>query len=536
MPALRPYLLLTALCLAIYLPGQRALPITDRDEARFMQATRQMLASDDWIVVRFQDQLRAKKPAGIYWLQAASVATFSKPSSNDAWPYRLPSLLAAVATVLITFAFADAVFNRGTAYIAAVTLATSLLMGVEAHLATTDAALAAFTAIAEACLGFMYVKARQNDLIPRWIWAPFWIALSATVLIKGPVAAMICAATIAALCIADRDVQWLRPLKPLWGAAICVAIVAPWLFAVDRATDGVFLFRAVHEDLLPKLAGGHEGHGAPPGYYVLMVAFSMWPASFVLWPSVARALRIRTEPALRFVLAWALPAWLIFELIPTKLPHYTLPLHPAIAILIASAIASPLANSSHTWMSKGWMLFCSLASMIIAATALWLAVKFGPGLSIAALVVSVAAITSIVCAWWPVRTSRDLQLTAGAAAGAIAQTVLIAAVLPSLSRIWISERVAQSVGQLDDELVAVAGYYEPSLVFLMNGRTQAVDGATAAKQIASTQVKIAIVEERQLPTFLKALSPRVAIERDVVDGFNYSQGKRVRLHIFEAQR
>ncbi len=157
-------------------------------------------------------------------------------------------------------------------------------------------------------------------------------------------------------------------------------------------------------------------------------------------------------------------------------------------------------------------------------------------LAIAAVVVSVAAITSIVCAWWPARTSRGLRLTAGAAAGAIAQTVLIAAVLPSLSRIWISERVAQSVGQLDEERVVVAGYYELSLVFLMNGRTQAADGAAAAKQIASTQVKIAVVEERQLPTFLKALSPHVAVERDVVDGFNYSQGKRVRLHIFEAQR
>src|SRR3954453_18527326 len=108
-----------------------------------MQATRQMLESHDWIVVHFQDQLRAKKPAGIYWLQSAAVATLSDPASNRAWPYRSPSLIAAISVVLITFAFAQALFDRRIAFIAALALASSLLLGVEAHLATTDAMLCA---------------------------------------------------------------------------------------------------------------------------------------------------------------------------------------------------------------------------------------------------------------------------------------------------------------------------------------------------------------------------------------------------------
>ncbi|HEX4193944.1 MAG TPA: glycosyl transferase, partial [Stellaceae bacterium] len=73
----RPYALLTLLCLGLYLPGLVHLPVTDRDEARFVQASRQMLETHDLIAIRFQDEARNKKPAGIYWLQAASVALLS---------------------------------------------------------------------------------------------------------------------------------------------------------------------------------------------------------------------------------------------------------------------------------------------------------------------------------------------------------------------------------------------------------------------------------------------------------------------------
>src|SRR5437867_5346313 len=88
----RHYLLLAALCLLLYLPGIASIPPLDRDEARFAQATRQMLESGDFLRIRFQDEARNKKPAGIYWLQAASVAAFSTPESNAIWPYRLPSV------------------------------------------------------------------------------------------------------------------------------------------------------------------------------------------------------------------------------------------------------------------------------------------------------------------------------------------------------------------------------------------------------------------------------------------------------------
>src|SRR5712671_5021967 len=127
----RPYALLSLLCLLLYLPGIASIPPLDRDEARFAQATRQMLETEDFLRIRFQDEARNKKPAGIYWLQAVSVSAFSSPAATAIWPYRLPSLLGGVAAVLLTLTLGAALFrevaeSRRIAAIAAVLLASAL--------------------------------------------------------------------------------------------------------------------------------------------------------------------------------------------------------------------------------------------------------------------------------------------------------------------------------------------------------------------------------------------------------------------------
>src|SRR5437588_4355675 len=111
----RPYLLLALLCLLLYAPGIASIPALDRDEARFAQATRQMLETGDLLRIRFQDEARNRKPAGIYWLQAGSVAVLSTPASTAIWPYRLPSLIGAGAAVLLTLGFGCALFPAAEA-------------------------------------------------------------------------------------------------------------------------------------------------------------------------------------------------------------------------------------------------------------------------------------------------------------------------------------------------------------------------------------------------------------------------------------
>src|SRR3974390_2285546 len=129
--------------LLFYLPGFFTIPAIDRDEARFAQATRQMVETGDFVDIRFQDMVRYKKPVGIYWMQAAVVEAAAKLGVPNAqlriWLYRVPSLIGAIGTVLLTYWTALAFVSRRSAILAALMMCSSILLVVEAHMAKTDA-------------------------------------------------------------------------------------------------------------------------------------------------------------------------------------------------------------------------------------------------------------------------------------------------------------------------------------------------------------------------------------------------------------
>src|SRR6185312_3112586 len=127
-----------------------------------------------------------------------------------------------------------------------------------------------------------------------------------------------------------------------WGPIVFLGVVLPWALAITVETDGGFWGMSVGGDLAPKLFGGQEGHGAPPGYFLLLSPVLLFPAVLLLPAAAVTGWRGRAEPAIRFALAWLIPSWLVFELVPTKLPHYTLPCFGAIAWLMAAALTRPM--------------------------------------------------------------------------------------------------------------------------------------------------------------------------------------------------
>ncbi len=157
----RAVAVLIVISLASFLPGFFQIPPVDRDEARFAQATKQMIETGDYVDIRFQDEARYKKPVGIYWLQAAVVdmadAIGVPQAQTKIGLYRVPSLIGAIGAVLLTYWAALAFVSRRAALMAGAMVATSILLGVEARLAKTDAmlllaAVAAMGAMARAYL------------------------------------------------------------------------------------------------------------------------------------------------------------------------------------------------------------------------------------------------------------------------------------------------------------------------------------------------------------------------------------------------
>ena len=345
-----PYLLLVLLSLALFLPGQASLPPLDRDESRYTQATAQMFETGNFVDIRFQEQPRYLQPAGIYWLQAASVALLSAPAAREVWAYRVPSLIGATLSVLLTAWIGNLLFGAPTGFLAAILLAMSLILGVEARMAKIDAVLLAVVLAAQAALARIYLGS-AGGREPRlgWAAAGFWLALGVGVMLKGPIVPLVVAGTILLLAVTERRLAWLRQLHPAWGLPLMLAVVLPWLIAIGVTSKGEFFAHSVGHNLLGKVATGQQSHGAPPGYYLAAFPLTFWPGSLFAVFAAAFVWARRREPAVRFCLCWIAPTWIVFELIVTKLPHYALPTYPAIACLAAAALLAPGRGPRPRW-------------------------------------------------------------------------------------------------------------------------------------------------------------------------------------------
>src|SRR4051812_15658226 len=217
----RAVALLVLISLVSFLPGFFNIPPVDRDEARFAQATKQMIESGDYIDIRFQDEVRYKKPVGIYWLQAgvvrAAEAIGVPQARTTIWLYRVPSLIGAIGAVLLTYWAALAFVTARGAFLAALMLATCALLNVEARLAKTDAMLLLCCVAAMGVMARAYLAQSTGRDIPWSHALVLWTALAAGVLLKGPLILMVAGLAALALAIADRSARWLLRLRPLVG-------------------------------------------------------------------------------------------------------------------------------------------------------------------------------------------------------------------------------------------------------------------------------------------------------------------------------
>src|ERR1700730_11128289 len=349
---------LVLISLLAFLPGFFQIPPVDPDEAYFAQATKQMIETGDYVDIRYQDEVRYRKPVGIYWLQAAVVNTASMLGLPHArttiWLYRVPSLIGAIGAVLLTYWCALAFVSRRGAMLAGLMMTASGLLGVEARLAKTDAVLLLTVVAAMGVLARAYLATRRDNRARPGLGllAVFWTALAAGILIKGPLILMVVGLAAATVSILDRSVRWLLALRPLAGIAWLTLLVLPWFIAIFMRVGSQFLVASVGADMLAKVASAQETHGAPPGLYLLLFFFTFFPASILAGLAAPAVWAVRREPAARFLLAWLVPSWIVFELVVTKLPHYVLPLYPAIAILIAGAVESNVL-SRRAWLVRG---------------------------------------------------------------------------------------------------------------------------------------------------------------------------------------
>ena len=536
--------LLVVFSLLAFLPGFFQIPPVDRDEARFAQATKQMLESGQYIDIRFQDEVRYKKPVGIYWLQVAAVkageAVGIPQARTTIWLYRLPSLIGATGAVLLTYWTALAFVARRTALLAALMMASSVLLGVEARLAKTDAMLLFTCVAAMGALARIYLMNRRTpELAVSWrLPAILWTALAAGVLLKGPLILMFVGLTALTLSIADRSGRWLWSLRPVAGFAWLIVLVLPWFAAIVAKSGATFFTDAIGQDMLAKVTGGQESHGAPPGTYFALFWVTFWPGSVLAGLAAPRVWQARREPGARFLLAWLIPSWLVFEAVITKLPHYVLPLYPAIAILIAGILEGG-GLVTKRWLVRGtagWFVFpAAIAIAVVVAF-----IIIGRDLGFIAWPFAAAAAIVGLFAWWLYDVDGpERSLLRGMVASVLMAITVYAVTFPSLPTLFPSALVADALRASDcsEPHVASTGYYEePSLVFLLGTDTRFTDGTGAALFLGQGPCHFALIDARNVTSFVQranSIGLRYSLSQRV-DGYNISIGRPVALYMFRS--
>src|SRR5665213_1135568 len=445
----RAALLLVVFCLLAFMPGFFQIPPVDRDEARFAQATKQMVERGEYVDIRFQDEVRYKKPVGIYWLQAAAVhageALGVPHARTTIWLYRLPSLIGATGAVLLTYWAALAFGARRTALLAALMMASSILLGM-------------------------------------------------------------------------------------------LLLVSPWFIAIVAKSGATFFVDALGQDMLAKVTSGQETHGAPPGLYFVLFWVTFWPGSVLAAIAAPNIWKARREPGARFLLAWLIPSWIVFEAVMTKLPHYVLPLYPAIAILIAGIIEGG-GLSKRPWLVRGtawWFLFPTIIAVLVPIAFF----IFNRDLGLVAWPFAAAAVIFGLFAWWLYDVDgAERAMLRGTLASVFISITVYAVAFPMLPSLFPSALVAAEVrasGCDDPQLASTYAYQEPSLVFLLGTQTRFTDGGGAAEFMNGGPCRFALIDPRSERSFVQranAVGLRYAL-RQRIEGFNISNGKHFTMTVF----
>lgn len=287
----KAWILLFAITLTAAAPGVFNLPALDRDESRFAQASKQYIETGDYLIIRYQDEYRNKKPAGIHWLQSGATHALGDEDKLEIWTYRVPSWIGAALATLATFWCGIVLIGRRAAFLGAALFGATLLLTSEAHISKTDGVLVFLTTWGIGALARLYTGKAEN---PRRMALVFWFAMGCGLLIKGPVTPMIAAyaglgAWVWAKTGEGKGGDWWRPLIWWPGPVLAAAMFLPWLIAIQFATDGTFLQGAVGKDLKDKFAGASEGHAGWPLYHLSHIPVWFFPAVLLLIPGITLA-------------------------------------------------------------------------------------------------------------------------------------------------------------------------------------------------------------------------------------------------------
>ena len=479
--------------------------INDSDEAYYAEASREMVDGRDWLTPHFNDEERWEKPILYYWFTAAMFAAQHDPTEFDA---RALSALCGIGLVLVTWNAARLFTQRDdAAWLAGAIVATSYGCFTLARAALPDVPLAFFITAA--------IWTAMRAVVPTERRPAAWAALAGLAagfgfLTKGPIAVVIPAIVLAPIWWRERPHRTIA-LRPshITIALILFAISGlPWFVAMYVKHGDAYVRSFFLEDNLERFATTQYNETRSLWYYVPILAGGLVPwAAFLLvlpWRAVKDVVskrRVLTDMEWR-LLIWATVPLLLFTVSVGKQPRYILPILPAVATLVAIAIADRIARPSDSSARRELKLATLVTAVMFGAVA-FLLYRARP-LFIAAIpaltstgIVAVAIVAIALAAVAVLGSWRRLPGVMAISAAVLLLTVQFGAL--SGRRPEAVEQVASMirVNRFGGEPIGVYGVFVRNLIFYTRiADIEIRDDATASLFLHATRRVFLVVARR----------------------------------------
>lgn len=468
-------IVLLLLSVSLFFSSINSLPVLDRDEARYVQSSKQMVENNNYLSIKFQEEYRSKKPIGIYWLQAFSINLLASVSEiknlkyevlNDSiWKYRVISSIAVLLCILLLYLLSKNIIGREASFNACLILASSLLVIAEAHIAKTDSILLLLSTIIFITLLKYFKRVEEKNIFNFFL---LWISIGLSILIKGPILILLFCISIICIILIEKNIVWIKNTKPFLGLLLVILISVPWYFFMPLEEQKNFLQESFFHDFLGKIISTQESHGGFPGFYLIGLFIFFLPFSIFFFPLVKYLKISLRNKNIIFLLCWLLPCLIIMELVPTKLPHYILPIYPAIAVLMGIMLANHN-NYKNLFFTKysyfGYFIYFLISNglllIILKANQIYGQINI---LHYLILFLFNNVVFIFIFKKQLKNTFYYLVFYSN-----IFSAILYLLIIPSFTMLWTSSHIANSLKNNEyienKSTVASIGYNEPSLVF-----------------------------------------------------------------------
>ncbi len=318
------------------------------DEGRNAEIAREVLETGDWITPYYNFLPRLEKPMFFYAATAVSYKLFGVSEAAA----RLPSALAALGILVMTYFFVRRIAGERAALWSALALVTAVQFNIFARIVIVDMALAFF--ITAALIAFYLASIAESQTVKRRYYFLMYAAAAGATLVKGPIGFIFPGMIVAAYIAVRRKWSALREMEIGWGVLIFMLIVAPWYAAAEMRRPG-YLAYFLGQEHFARFLTPHFNRGKPWHYFFGVVAVGFFPWTLTLPRIAARLWRDRDDFAL-FTLLWAIVPFVFFSFSSSKMSEYLLPIYPALAALAGTTLAHGLKRIDLSLLAAAWLL------------------------------------------------------------------------------------------------------------------------------------------------------------------------------------